>query len=105
MSDTLKKLGRRVRHFRTGLGLSQEKVAEQSGISSKYMSDLERGEANVSIQVLERVAANLDTTLMELLDNEHEAERELLVNEIKEFLNTASDEKIKLVYKIMKGVV
>jgi transcriptional regulator with XRE-family HTH domain len=105
MSDSLKKLGRRVRHFRTERGLSQEKIAEQSGISSKYMSDLERGEANVSIQVLERVAANLGITSVDLLDNGHEAGRVILVKEITNFLETASDDKIKTVYRIMKGVL
>ena len=105
MSETLKRLGRRVRHFRTELGLSQEKVAEESGISSKYMSDLERGEANVSIQVLERVAANLGITPTELLDNEHEAKRDLLISEIKDFLDTASDEKVRLMYRIMKVLI
>ena len=105
MSDSLKRLGRRVRQLRTDRALSQERLAEQSGISAKYMSDLERGLANVSIQILERVAANLGTTINDLLDNEHEAEREILVNEIIVFLKTASDEKVRLVYRIMKDVV
>lgn len=105
MSDSLKRLGRRVRHIRTERGFSQEKVAEQSGISSKYMSDLERGQANVSIQILERVATNLGTTTIDLLDNEHEAERDVLVKKITDFLQTASDDKVRTVYRIMKGVV
>ncbi|MDR0827098.1 MAG: helix-turn-helix domain-containing protein [Desulfovibrio sp.] len=105
MSDSLKRLGRRVRHFRTEKGLSQEKVAELSGISSKYMSDLERGEANVSVQVLERVAVNVGASAIDLLDNEHEAERKLLVQEIVSFLETTSDDKVKTVYRIMKGVL
>ena len=105
MSETLKRLGRRVRYFRTELGLSQEKVAEENGISSKYMSDLERGEANISIQILERVAINLGITPIELLDNEHEAKRDLLVGEIKGFLDKASDEKIRLMYRIMRAVI
>ena len=105
MSESLKKLGRRVRHFRTEKGLSQEKIAERSGISAKYMSDLERGAANVSIQILERVASNLGTTTTDLLNNEHEAERSLLVQEIVQFLETASDDKVRTVYRIMKGVL
>jgi transcriptional regulator with XRE-family HTH domain len=105
MPDSLEKLGCRVRHFRTEKRLSQEKVAELSGISAKYMSDLERGKANVSIQILERVAANLGTSTIDLLDNGHEADRELLVNEIVSFLANASDEKVKIVYRIMKGVL
>jgi transcriptional regulator with XRE-family HTH domain len=105
MSESLEKLGRRVRHFRTEKCLSQEKIAEQCGISSKYISDLERGKANVSVKVLELVATSLGITAIDLLDNEHEAERALLVKEIVQFLETASDEKVRLVYRIMKDVL
>jgi transcriptional regulator with XRE-family HTH domain len=101
----LKRLGRRIRRIRTELGLSQEKVAEKSGISSKYMSDLERGEANASILVLERVATHLGVALTDLLDNEHEAERAELMEEILSFLETSADDKLRLVYRIMKGML
>lgn len=105
MSETLTRLGLRVRHIRDELGLSQEKIAEQCGISTKYVSDLERGKANVSIQILEKVANSLGVTTIDLLDNDHEAERELLVKEVTDFLQTASDEKVRTVYRIMKSVV
>lgn len=105
MTDTLTKLGRRVRYFRTGLGLSQESLAEKSGISTKYLSDLERGEANVSIQILERVAFGLKRTTIDLLDNEHEMERELLIKEIAEFLDTANDDKVRIAYRIIKSIL
>ena len=105
MADTLTKLGRRVRSFRTGLGLSQESLAERSGISTKYLSDLERGEANVSIQVLERVASGLKKTTIDLLNNEHEAEREVLVKEITGFLDTANDDKVRIAYRIIKNIL
>lgn len=105
MSDSLKQLGRRVQHFRTTKGWTQEKLAEQCSISSKYISDLERGKANVTIKVLEQVATSLGTTPFDLLDNEHEAERTLLVKELLHFLETADDEKIRTIYRIMKGVL
>jgi transcriptional regulator with XRE-family HTH domain len=105
MADSLRKLGRRVRQLRTEKGLSQEKIAENSGISSKYVSDLERGLANVSVQILERVAANLGVCASDLLDNAHQADRAVLLHEIRDFLDTADDEKIRLLYRIMKSVV
>jgi hypothetical protein len=59
----------------------------------------------VSVKVLEHVAASLGITAMDLLDNEHEKDRALLVREIVQFLETASDEKLRIVYRIMKGVL
>lgn len=105
MSDSLEKLGRRVRHFRTEKRLTQEKVAELCGLSSKYIGDLENGKANVTVIVLDKVAAALGITSTDLLANEHEVERALLVKEIAQFLETADDEKVKTLYRIMKGVL
>jgi hypothetical protein len=58
----------------------------------------------MSVQVLERVAATLGTTI-DLLDNGHEAERALLVEEIRRFLETAADDKVRTLYRIMKGIL
>ena len=105
MSDFLEKLGRRVRHFRMGKNLTQESVAELCDLSTKYISDLERGKANVSVIVLDKVAVNLGTTSIDLLANEHEVERASLVKEIIHFLDTADDEKVRSLYRIMKGIL
>ena len=105
MSDALEKLGRRVRHFRLEKSLTQEEVAELCGLSTKHISDLERGKANVTVMVLDKVAASVSTTAIDLLANEHEAGRALLVEEITQFLATADDEKLRLLYRIMKGIL
>ena len=105
MSDALAKLGRRVRHFRTAKGLTQEKLAELCDLSTTYISELERGKANITITVLEKVAASLGITATDLLANEHEAERGVLVKEIVQFLDTADDGKVRTLYRMMKGVL
>lgn len=105
MSDSIIRLGKRVRHLRQSKNLTQEKLAELSGISGKYVGDLERGEANVSIQVLEQVATSLQVTISDLLDNEHEASREKLATEIQDFLNSADDQQVKTLYRCMKNLI
>jgi transcriptional regulator with XRE-family HTH domain len=105
MADFFFKLGRRVRHFSLGNNLTQEGVAELCDLSAKYISDLERGKANVTVIVLEKVAASLGITAIDLLANEHEAEREALVKEITQFLDTADEAKVRILYRIMKGVL
>lgn len=62
-----KELGYRVFQHRKNLGLSQNALAEQAGISRNYVSLIERGEArNVSVSVLNNLANALGITPAEL---------------------------------------
>jgi transcriptional regulator with XRE-family HTH domain len=61
-----KRLAERVRSARTGLGLSQEVFADSSGIDRTYASQIERGIANPSLDVLCRVCKALDLELEDL---------------------------------------
>jgi len=54
---------------------------------------------------LEPVAANLGIKLKDLFDIEHESERGLLMEEIAELLDTANDEQLKTIYRILNAVV
>ena len=50
-----------VRSYREAAGLSQEKLAEYAGLHRTYIGHVERGEANVTLEVVEAVAAALGT--------------------------------------------
>ncbi|MEI2640140.1 MAG: helix-turn-helix transcriptional regulator [Microthrixaceae bacterium] len=52
--------GERVRARRTGAGLSQEQLAEKSGLHRTYVSSLERGQRNVGLDNILRLAVALD---------------------------------------------
>jgi len=52
--------GDRVRKRRLDLGWSQEKLAEASGLHWTYISSIERGERNISLLNILRVADALD---------------------------------------------
>lgn len=60
--------GLRVRHLRERRGLSQEKLAELSGLHRTYISSLERGQRNVSLRNIHLVADALDVPPQDLLD-------------------------------------
>jgi transcriptional regulator with XRE-family HTH domain len=49
-------LGRRLHEFRTARGLSLRAVAQQSGLTASFISQIERGRASPSISSLERLA-------------------------------------------------
>lgn len=63
----LARLGTEVRRRRTALGLSQEKFAERSGHHRTFIGAIERGQMNVSVVGLHRIAEALGCMLVELV--------------------------------------
>ncbi len=61
--------GRRVRSLREAAGLSQEALAEQSGLHRTYISSLERGRRNVGLDNILRLASALGVKPGELLES------------------------------------
>lgn len=61
------RLGQNVLACRSKRGLSQEELAEGAGIHRTYVGDVERGSANASIGLVERIAFALDVDPCELL--------------------------------------
>jgi transcriptional regulator with XRE-family HTH domain len=61
-------LGTSVRGHRKARKLTQEVVAERAGLSTNYMGNIERGEYDVTVAVLQRVACAMDTRASVLLD-------------------------------------
>jgi XRE family aerobic/anaerobic benzoate catabolism transcriptional regulator len=66
----LKTLGERVRDARARHGMSRRMLAHDSGVSERYLAQLESGRGNLSIALLRRVAAAIDIPLAELVNEE-----------------------------------
>lgn len=56
-----------LRRYRNQIGISQEKLALDAEVDRTYVSQLERGIANPSLDVLCRLANTLDVELLDLL--------------------------------------
>lgn len=63
-----KVLGSRVRTARLEQGWSQEALGERSGLSGKFIGEVERGEKSISVDSLYRVSVALHVPLRELVD-------------------------------------
>ena len=64
--DVNKQLGKRIKYLRSLVKWSQEDLALEAGVNKNYLSDLERGERNPTVKVLEKIAKALDISLEEL---------------------------------------
>lgn len=60
-------LGENIRKYRRNLDWSQEKLAEKAELHRNYVGDIERGEENVSVDALMRIAAALKVRLSDLV--------------------------------------
>lgn len=58
---------RNMKRIRLEQKLTQEKVAEAAGLHPNYISSVERGERNISIVNIERIACALGVPMTELL--------------------------------------
>jgi XRE family transcriptional regulator, regulator of sulfur utilization len=59
--------GEHLRELRASTGLSQEALAERASLHRNYIGHLERAEKTASLDVLVRLAAAFDLSLLELL--------------------------------------
>ena len=67
MTSLQVQLGRTIRKLRERNGFSQEGFAAEVGVHRTYMGAVERGEVNISLKNIERIAAALDLTAGKLL--------------------------------------
>ena len=61
--------GQNLRRKRETLGISQEDLGEKAGLHRTYIGSVERGERNVSIDNMERLAVAVGSTIEQLLES------------------------------------
>jgi len=67
LSDVLVRFGENLRKIRLRVGISQEKLAELAGLHRTYVSSIERGERNISLVNIDRLAKALNVALAKLM--------------------------------------
>ncbi len=106
MKDIKKLFGMRMKELRRNRELSQEKLAEKTDVSSKYLSRIEMGQHFPSMEVLLKLTGALNIEIKDLFEFSHKASSQ---KELKETLNSllkeADDERLRLVVKIVKAIV
>ncbi len=67
--DIKSKVGQRIKELRHSLKLSQEALANKSDVDRTYMTDVENGRRNISIEVLEKIIAALEVSFSEFFNS------------------------------------
>lgn len=67
------RFGRQLRAVREAVGVSQEELAAQAGLHRTYVGLIERGERNVSLRTIEKLAVALGVEMSELMPTSAES--------------------------------
>jgi len=86
--DLKRQFGTAVRNTRTELHISQEELADRSGLHRTYISDVERGARNLSLESIEKLAGALELSICRLFEKAFDGEEKrveiLLVEDVQE---------------------
>ncbi|MFF2889641.1 helix-turn-helix domain-containing protein [Paenibacillus sp. NPDC057967] len=113
--ETLKKfIGNRIRTIRKQRGLTQEELAEKADMMYQYISGVERGARNISIDSLEKILMALEVDFVKFFPFENaedqpiednEMNKEYILTAHKEFLRNKSVEDIRAIHRISEEIL
>lgn len=66
--DIKQKVGLRIRELRHKMELSQEALAYKADVDRTYMTDVENGRRNISIETLEKIIAALEVSFIDFFN-------------------------------------
>ena len=101
---TTSQIGSRIKALRINSERSQAQVAEAAGISSKYLGEVERGEANISIELIAQIAQALGLPLSAVMESEHERPHQELIDEIMRMVPNLSYKDARIAYRMLKAL-
>ena len=69
--DIKLKVGQRIKELRKKLELSQEALANEAEVDRTYMTDVENGRRNISVEVLERIITALKVSYSDFFNSKN----------------------------------
>jgi len=68
--DIRKRIGLRIKEYRTNLKLTQEALAFKAEVDKTYLNEVENGKRNVSVINLEKIIFALEVTIRDFFNSE-----------------------------------
>lgn len=97
-------IGKRIQELRKVHRLSQEQVAEKADISPNYLSRIECGKENPTLDMLMKLANALNIEMWEMFDFVHGVNIKELREVLNRLLKETDEEKLRLAVKILRAV-
>lgn len=108
MSDILKLVGAKIRDFRKEKGISQEELGERAGFHFSYIGGVERGERNLSLTNIAKIADCLDVDLYKLFSyvsiNKEVSEKEKSIRDVLTNLIDKEPKEIHMINNIIEEI-
>lgn len=111
MSDFIKLVGEQIRYIRKARGLTQQELAEKSNLQLSYISDVERGERNISLETLEKIVVSLDVAPFEIfkfdstqIENEL-VEKRMVIEALRALMHDRNINEVKYIHRVAKDFI
>lgn len=95
-------IGQRIRKYRKALNLSQEQLAEKTGISATHMSHIETGNTKLSLPVLVSIADILSVQTDAIIFEKPQVNKSSIKQELSELIDSCSDSKLNVIMETVK---
>lgn len=99
-----KLIGQRIKELRKRKGYSQEKFAEKAETSPNYLSRIERGTENPTLDMLIKLASALEVEMWEMFDFGHVKGQKDLKETLQTFIKTADEPTLSLALKVIRAI-
>lgn len=103
--DERKLIGKRIQELRKRQNLSQEQISEKADISPNYLSRIECGKENPTLDMLIKLANVLKVEMWEMFDFGHIVSYKELGKTIQNLTRTTEESKLRLALKVVRAVV
>ena len=103
--DIKQMIGARIAEIRGKKRMTQEQLAGKMGIGPKYLSSIERGKENPTLNTLINLSKALGVDLADIfafIQVENPAKRKALVLSL---LNEADEDQMKLIFKVLSCII
>lgn len=109
MSNIFLRVGKKVRLYRKARKLTQEELGERLQIDYSYLGRIERGEVNITIETLNKIANALNIAPSQLLeDDKHDCKdksKTAILEKIDTTLLSLSSKELEVLHRLIKDAL
>lgn len=102
MDKTYKSIGLRIRNYRKKQHMTQDELADRSGLSNSHISNIENGWTKVSLDAFLRIANALGASSDELLCDNLSQSHDVFAAELNEEMRDCSADELKFISDVVR---